>query len=432
MVIKRILLIISVAILFTLLVSCQPDITDNSDTETLQTTTLTLATINELSREYRNLITKFNTENGVYEIEIIEYDDITLLTLDLTAGNTPDMLYITMSLPYMDYVSNDLFENLYPYIDADSELCRDDFVTAAIQGSEIDGCLYSIFPDFYIYTLFGNPAIVGTEQSWNLNEFENTLNEHPDADAPFGMYESKINFLMNIIRVNIDEFIDIDLGSVYFDYPEFVRLLNMSDSFPADRILSDESFINTGRQIAIPGSISNVKNLLYYKVELGGDIVIKGWPSNTKNNHELRTDDNSFAILTTSANKVGAWSFLRRLLDKDWQLENTSNFPSNRDAFNHRIEYEASLYYYFNAGTLYADEEPWDEWSSGEIMQITDDDVNMIKELVNSASVRTNIDKTLENIIRNEIMNFVNGTNSAEDTAMFLQNRISLYASERN
>ena len=100
----------------------------------------------------------FNRTEKNYRIELLEYTTDEggftagqKLARDISSGKRIDMVAFLGDLSYELLEKNDMFIDLYPLIDADPEISREDFlpcVTTAAEAS--DGGLYRFINNFYI------------------------------------------------------------------------------------------------------------------------------------------------------------------------------------------------------------------------------------------------------------------------------------------
>lgn len=110
-------------------------------------TILTYATVG-LNWDMRKKIIDFNKSNDKYRIQIRDYsqlntgDDntagINRLNLDMMAGNGPDILD-TGALPIRQYGAKGLLEDLWPYIEKDSDIGREKLMEKVFRAAEQDG-----------------------------------------------------------------------------------------------------------------------------------------------------------------------------------------------------------------------------------------------------------------------------------------------------
>ena len=80
----------------------------------------------------RNDILEFNTASDKYRIEVRDYSEyntetdnsagLTKLNTELIAGNIPDMMSADTGLPLRQYGSKGILEDLWPFIENDTEI----------------------------------------------------------------------------------------------------------------------------------------------------------------------------------------------------------------------------------------------------------------------------------------------------------------------
>ena len=317
-------------------------------------------------------------------------------------------------------------------IDADPGLNRSDLMEAVFRTSEMDGNLFRIFPSFTISTVIGNPAVVGPEPGWNMAEFLAVLDANPRADIPMGSWLTKENFFRTAVWFNIDEYVDWATSVVSFDRGDFAQLLELSNRFPAEPedsddmgfYISEDEMIAQGRQIMMQHWLSELEWFQYYRAIFGGDVVFKGFPTESRNGNSFQINS-SIAMTNSCRDKDGAWSFMRTILSNEWQQENIQwGFPTNKAAFDEVIkeamtepEHERRFYMNNTEVVLGA-------W--------TQEEINQILDLINSASGIASYDEALMNIIMEGAQDFFSGRSSAEDAARVVQNRANIYVSEQS
>ena len=398
--------------------------------------------------ELRSAIVNFNRTNQTYRIKVIDYSEfnteddwnagLTRLSTDIISGNIPDILDL-QGLPFYQYVARDFLVDLYTLIDADPEFNRSDFVESVFRAAEIDGGLYRAFPSFYVSTLIGHPSVLGPDMGWNMDEFRAVLNANPQADMLMGQWLTKENFLMATVLLSLDEYIDWASGRVSFDAGGFAQLLEFSNRFPAEppdfgdnweNYIEPEELIREGRQIMSEASIAGFDNIEWYIRMFGGDIVFKGFPTESRNGNSLFINT-SLAITTSSDHADGAWEFLRTILTSNWQRDNTWGFPTNMELFNEKIE----------EAMREREDEMWPGFARDVVIDmpgfptqtppLTQAQIDQVIALINSATNIFNYDEALINIIQEGAHDFFTGRSSAEAAARVVQSRVQIYVAER-
>lgn len=413
--------------------------------------TLTLATFH--SRDIQSAVAQFNATNGGYFVEVVDYAEyntadnmiagLTKLSTEIISGNVPDIVDVS-SLPYETYAARGLFTDLYQFIDSDPDISRSDFVDGVFHAAEIDGKLYQVFPSFSVYTIIGHPAVVGLDIGWNADTFRQVLNEHPEADLPINLWLTKTNYLKAAMTFDIDNYIDWENGTTLFDSEEFMQLLEYCNTLPKDIDLEnpndlaninaifmpDEEAIPAGRQIMMQTALFDFWNFQCQKAYFGGELVFKGFPTNNCDGHSLSVNG-GLAITENSSHKDGAWSFVRTILDKDWQLDNhwtIHGYLTNREAFD--VKADEALAYEHKPDII-----------NFPVERLTQSDVEQILAVIQNVSVVTafgisedgwGIDRDIWNIISETTSEYFAGKTTAQDAARVIQSRMSIYVSEKS
>jgi len=410
-------------------------------------TEITLATV-WMNWELRNAIINFNRTSQTYRIKVIDYSEfntdddwgagLTRLTTDIIAGNIPDILDLD-NLPFHQYVARGLLVDFYPLIDSDPELNRSDFIESVFRTAEVNGGLYRLFSSFSISTLIGSPAVLGPQPGWNMEEFIAVLNANPQADMPLGQWLTRDNFLLYNVVLNMDQYINWATGEAFFNTGEFAQLLEFSTRFPDSldyenmEWIDEGELVATGRQIMTTGWISEFSSIQNYIRMFGGEVVYKGFPTESRRGSSLQIGS-SLAITTTCKSQEGAWEFMRLFLTADWQRDNMSwMFPTNKTVFNEMVERamtadEDDYYSIARPAPMY--DIGYDMWTPPP--PLTQAEVNQVIELIDSVSGIVNFEETLINIIQEGAQDFFGGRGSAQDAARVIQNRVSIYIAEQS
>ncbi|MDR2591103.1 MAG: hypothetical protein LBC71_08990 [Oscillospiraceae bacterium] len=400
---------------------------------------LTLATFNV--DKHREAVIIFNRSSTTHRIHILDYsifntrDDITAgltrLTTEIITGKIPDILDVT-HIPFVQYATRGMFVDLYSFIENDSELNRDDFMSNVLRATEIDGQLYRLFETFSISTLVGNPDILGYNRGWNIDEFIEVINENPQAYAPLGESMSKESFLKNMFIFNMEQFINWDTGTAHFDTNEFIQLLELTDFFPLypSREFSEyaeiwevQEMLTDNKQIMFAMEFRDFQSFLTTRTIFGGEIVFKGFPTEIGNGSAFIVDG-GLAITNACMDKQGAWEFLRTFLLEDWQKRKSEIFPINNAVFERHKRKEIN--------------EAGDRWSGGpygnmiHIPNLTEDEANQIMALIYSIDHVISADTALWDIVIDSATNYFNGQATIQDTVRIIQSRASTYMSERS
>ena len=230
-------------------------------------TTLTLACM-YMDYNLRSQIVNFNRRNSQYRIVVKDYSEynteddynagLTKLTTEIASGAMPDIL-VTDQLPVSRYAAKGLLQDLWPFIDADTEISRDDLVTEVLDALSIDGRLYALPASFSICTVAGLEKVVGEYDTWTLADLRDAMTKLQPGATIFGEGVTKDNILENCVSASFDELIDWETGTCSFDGETFRELLEFANEFPAefdyensdmyDTYESDYSRMRSGKQL---------------------------------------------------------------------------------------------------------------------------------------------------------------------------------------
>lgn len=404
-----------------------------------QTTELTLACTSSIS--ISRAVTAFNQTHSDVQIVIQDYSQygteehrnagLTRLNTELLSGDLPDLLF-TFQLPVDQYAAAGILVDLWPLIDSDEELSRDDLMTHLFDVMSTDGKLYQVTDSFNISTAVGSADVIGDRTSWTVDDALNLMAAMPDASEALGLYSSKIRVLTFLLDKNLEHFINWENQTCSFDSPEFIEILNFSNSFPdsstGDSTETDYARFQSGRQLLLNAYISALTDMQFLSAQVGGNPCFVGYPSATGSGSSFEVN-HGVAITTACQDVDAAWSFLRMLLSEDYQTETStvsSGFPSNRHAFEAEMKRDMdadtfNLQYYTDAGGT--------EFQSHVVTQAEYEQFMRLYESCGGLSV-TNYG-TLE-IILAEVAPFFDGQKTAEEVAALIQNRVGLYVMEQS
>ena len=417
-----------------------------------QRTNLTLAVM-YLDYDLKRQVLNFNRSNKQYRIDVLDYsqyntdDDysagLTKLSTEIISGKVPDIFAVNQ-LPIDLYGSKGLLEDLLPYIDSDTELGgREGLVQPVINAMLSGGKLYQTASSFSILTMAVNKKLVGDVTGWTVADVKEALSKLPEGARLSSYYTTQSDLLYLACAWNLDNFIDWSTGECYFDTGDFADLLEFSKLAPKEvsydedidwQKESDSVAIKEGRQLISQQNIYNYYNIWDVKAIFGDDLVFVGFPTQDKQGNAFQLNG-GLAMSAKCKNKDAAWQFIRtQLLDSDdnrsWQ------FPINQKSFDKAIKdaQTPDTYVDENGKTQYNYKySTYDDATGKEISfeYFTDEDVQLLMNLINNTTKVLNYDEDLLNIITDEAQPFINGEKSASEVASLIQSRIKIYVNEQ-
>jgi ABC-type glycerol-3-phosphate transport system substrate-binding protein len=400
---------------------------------------LTFGTLNYNSTR-RYVVDQFNSNSLTHRIHVIDYslyntdDDYTAGTLrlatEIITGNAPDILDIWGGIPFQTLVTKDVLIDLYPFLDTDPEINRSSMIENILMASEIDGSLYRIVPSFSIGTIYGHPSVLGSYPGWNIDEFAAVLEANPQADVPLGFWTTNIWLLSVVFMYSMEEYIDRVSGTADFENDNFVRLLELANTFPSefvsDMVVSQMELFAAGRQIMDMGSIGSLDILQTFLTVFDGEVVFKGFPTENRDGNVFHPST-SLAITRNCSDVDAAWEFVRMFLTEDYQRDILPSWtlPVNNDVFEEKLNDAMNPP---GAWLIVGDGED----DKIELQGFSQENVDMLRDTVNNITRMSCFDDTLWNIISETAIDYFNGRHTAQDAARIIQSRVTIYLSEQS
>ena len=420
--------------------------------------TLTLAT-QYLDWDVRNMIVNFNRKSEDCRIQIIDYsgfnteDDYTSgatkLTTELLAGNVPDIIDLN-GLPYTQLAAKGILEDLYPFIDGDSEFSRSDFFENVFKALEVNGKLYSTCASFSVQTLIGAASVVGDRNSWTFDELNEALANMPEGCEVLDVSTTRDDILSSCLSLDLNSYVDWGTGKCSFDNEQFKQMLKFASQFPesfdwenyewSEENNSDYR-ISQGMQMLMQAGIYSVSDIRFYDAYFGGDASYIGYPTLSGTGSMFNTSS-GFAMSAACANKELAWNFLREFFTEKTQASAWA-LPTNRNVFNKLLEKEMTPEYKKDAEGNYLLDDNGEKieiskggmgFSNGQVYEfyaLTQEQADELIALIESTDkVYGSNDKVYEIVSKHAAAYFA-GDKSLDDTAKLIQSEANIYINEQ-
>lgn len=382
---------------------------------------------NGLDSLVREAIREWNVQNPGCPIEVVDYSvygtqDSSLsaakLLADMVAGDIPDIYDFSLSsidtIPSSaQFARRGLLEDLYPYIDNDPELSREDFIPGVMSAMEIDGGLYELVPSFSLVTTFASSRVLGDGAPLSYSGLNFMAANSERFDSVFDKRHDRMWLLGNILDASGSKLVDWTKGECYFDSDYFRSLLETMKAIPEE-----------GEEMPSPTlykSVSMSTGLLYYVITndlwmastaplaYGEDYCFPGLP-------ELGSaiyPNCCYGISAYSQNKELCWQFLRQFLTREYG----SRFylSPRKDALARRVE------------------ETWTGFGP-ETQQYHPHGLEAMEKLRDIAMTCSTVmrhDPEIWQIVYSQSLAYFAGDKSLEETAEQIQSRVSLYMAEQ-
>ncbi len=409
----------------------------------VQVITLGYAQLGAAAARLQEQVRLFNAANPEVQIEPVSYDALAaaqaggadgmaLLRRSFALGTQPDILVLSGGADLDALVQKGGLMDLYPLLDTDPVLSREDFVPSVLAASETDGTLPVLIPSYMLLTAAGSAERLGTQPGWSRAEFDRLT---ATAAVPFyGV--SGTALLQHRVFAESGRYLDRAAGSAYFDTEEFTALLQAAAGQSGQEIYYQQDpkplFTRGESSVAVwyLNEFIDLRTLCYL---FDGDVVFKGFPMDAGTGSCIYP---TLQLAVTSACPAPqqAWGFVREFLLPSWQnsLSTAEGFPLRRDAL---------------AAMAYAAQQPAEEYSCPAYLDwdamtpqqqaywyraLTPQECGRITELIEQTTALYRYDDTVASILAEEASAFCAGVRSAEEAAQLIQNRVQTYLDEQS
>lgn len=261
---------------------------------------------------------KFNSENEEYIIHRMDCDweNPEKLLTQISAGDGPDILYMgnstdrEMDNPFLRVKVDDaLCVDLMPYLEADPDIKKEDFVPGLLDSICTDGKLYKMPADFNIVSIVAPKELADKVEKWDMDALWEVYENLPEGYTLFGMgQEETLRLFCMFCSVH---FVDMENGSCSFDDPDFARWLELLKE------IEYFDYENTEGNVLDMSSIH--PSMADYCRERFGDYEYMGIPTSDGGVSFFIGSMGGYSIMANSQNKDAAWDYIKVMLSYEIQ-----------------------------------------------------------------------------------------------------------------
>lgn len=378
-----------------------------------------VAAFNQASVDTAVTLRDYGTHSGT-----LSNDTVTRIYRDAVTGDIPDM-YIMPSSPGwpMDaLLAQGVFADLYPFLDDDPAISRDDFFPTLLETVQQDDALYCFPISYALKGIWGLPEYGGGNSNrFSVDRIPELRRLHPEHDMLFGGL-SPMDLINMELSQNWDSYVNWETGECDFVSERFLEVLEAAYHLPPYRPAGRDEMMDyaagvyllEGRQFFAPYTVSDFEAYLMATVGVEGEAGVVFNPygadmvSMTLADSEVVLDvGSSFAISSACGDPDAAWQFLRTFLELEYQRSlptaTAPSLPINVHAFTAETD------------RLLAE-------GKG-----TDAGFGRILELIESAKAVSLSDMQIESIVYEEVSAYFSDDKTAEEAARMVQDRVSTY-----
>lgn len=374
-------------------------------------------------------IIRFNNSDPDYKIEVKPYiyssdDERTRLLIDLATGGEVDI--IDTSLLPDGAADSSMLVDMLPYLDADADISREDFIPGLLNAMMRNGGLYEYIDRFDILTVTTRQSFAEGGE-WTAERMCRLAMQNPELRIE----NNAENLVLLFSRAATAEFMDTANAECRFTDPAFIEWLKLlkalctSDSpdwrtgeytfyidydFPTH--IGDNSRRFAGGEYSVVGfpNVENGSYLMRY-----GTPTARGYGSIIADGMMTVGADTSIGIMASSRHRDGAWRFVKTYMSGAEDVDLLYGIPANKAGFERAVT---------NALAREQDErDRYPRFTESDAEYIRSIAYNTTKCVVNSPEVM--------DTMRTVINAYLGGQYTEEAASAQLQSRLSIYLAEK-
>ena len=397
----------------------------------------------EESEPLKNAVSDFNASQEDVSVTIISPDDERAANADI---------FCLPSAQISAMGREGKLADLYPYLDADPKLDREDFFASALQGMELDGALISTGAGMSFETVIGASSLVGEKAGWTYDDFTAAWSALGLGTDAFDVYTTCEDVLDACLALDLDTFIDRKTASCDFTGENFRKLLYFTGNFRRDFDYDGHGWseadhsdlrIRREKQMLLEKNLTCFRDVLACGCEFPEEITFIGYPTlgQAGSRMILSTFEPglNLAMSALSEKKDDAWRFLRTFFTEDYQ-ESYWYFPTNIHVFNRELEKameteeildgngkpvydrETGEPAVRSVGTMYLS-----NFVQVDLYPLTESEAGKLVDLITESSKTGDPDEEICSIVKENVKCYYNGEVSLEEAAARAQQAVSEY-----
>lgn len=373
-------------------------------------TTLTLLTDYPRAELY-TIVNDFNRTSEGYRVEVQLLGDggltAELLRTQLIAGEGPDIFAFYDRSLLADLGANS-FEDLLAYLDADAEYGRDTLVPELLEAMCVQGKLNWLPYSFGIST-FTAPSAYLSEPGFSFDEAKQAAAKTGLPLFPGWMTRDILWGWLSDFAVG--QYMDLEAGTCSFDNEDYISLLEECAAAASEFGSDSAALYNSLLQFELLQNLIRVSTI---SDNYGGAYAFVGVPNETTNG-SMFSPDLCFAISSASGKKDAAWQLVRSCLSDEHQQMNITSFPTSACVLDAMINdaVKNGVHYY--------------EYE----YELDEADAAKLRGLISETQTVQDAYPAVLNIMAEDAAQFFAGQITAEQAAVYTQNRVSTWLAEQ-
>ena len=377
------------------------------------------------------------------DTEVDSAETVKKIYLDILSGKGPDIV-VNMGDSEM-FRNSRVLEDLNPYLDGPQGIDRTKYFDNIFRACERNGKLYHIPIDFSLEGLMVNTDLISCRKGWTYEEFAASCEALPEEVSilPLSTYNELLRMMLGS---SLSRFVNYQDQTVNFQNDEMKKLMDLVKTYGVQKVapnerkgIETEYFSDGSSSISIVDytekklqegmlatknvSLYYVYNIPFYGRLVPGSPAFLGYPSVEGNGMAIHPE-RTLGILSSGKYKDLAWDLIRSYLEYD--NENTGDFgiPVNRECFEKQCRMVMD-----DANEKYRKAKE-DFWMESFYVEVHEEDIDMLRELVENADTMAVRDEAILAIISEDAAGYFAGDRSADDVLSIIQNRTKTVVTE--
>ena len=365
-----------------------------------------------------------------------EYDKKKLYE-DMKTGSMADIVFLD---PYENFdldslAAKGVFADIGALIEEDPDMDMDDYLTNIFDALSFEGKMYRITPSFSVYSVYGSSEFVSGYENWDVDTFlEYSDSLDPEESIMFTMFETRSNFLEDLLKYDGYCWVDRNKFTCDFNDPSFVRLLAYAQTIP-EYIDYDSvhmsNYWNDSYKMYASGEIRvSTSYMADFKegftdayANCQSEPVFVGFPSPDSQGSVI-TYYNTYLLKADSPLLDDSWVFIKQVLQSSFQnSDKIVNIPVLKSAFEEKMADCANPFTSTNEAGEEYDFMP-SYYSDGDWLDVpvmTSEQIEYGKEMICSIDRACFEDQELMELILDEINSGFNSGETPEQIASDIQ-----------
>lgn len=391
------------------------------------------------AQDLEKAVVQFNRDSAGYMVQIVDYysregnyeDAAEKLKLDVVTGKAPDIIGVS-GIDYRVFSGKGVLADLYEFMEEDGAVSKSMLVQPVLKACEEQGSLYSIAPSFQLYSMWGYADVTGGKSGVTFSELLRLLEGSGKDLNAVGGFSADEPVLTTLCCAAMDEFVDWDTGRCEFDGDYFKEVLSFAGNYDPDfGDVGHLQGIRERKQVLTVGIFSSVADYQMEKEKYGGSLGVIGFPTVKGSGTAVDFRGSAVAVNARSANQAGAWEFVKFYLLQGYDGQ---GFPMVQERFDEVMEAAMQEDYTDSEGGTGQEKLPKEYYGGPDgsiaVYAATREEVNAVRELVESVQNRYEMHPVIQNIINEEAQAYFSGQVDLDRTVDKIQNRVSLLLQE--